>query len=90
VIIQIKKYATAVRKELVEEFYVASWNTSFGLVLPQLWFIAPVLTDGARAFCNENSIIAKERTELVEMLTQALKNGMDADELLTADPTARI
>lgn len=89
IIIQVKKYAAAVRKELVEEFYVASLKTAFGLVPPQLWFIAPQLTDGARAFCREKGIITKERTDLVEMVMQALKNGMKPDELLTADPTAR-
>ncbi len=69
--------------------YAASLKTAFGLVLPQLWFIAPQLTDGARAFCREKGIITKERTDLVEMVMQALKNGMKPDELLTADPTAR-
>jgi Restriction endonuclease len=90
VIIQVKKYATPVRKELVEEFYVASLNTTFGLVLPELWFIAPQLTDGARAFCMEKGIVPKERADLVEMVMHALKNGMKTDDLLAADPIPQI
>ena len=90
VIIQVKKYATPVRKELVEGFYVATLNTTFGLVLPELWFIAPQLTDRARAFCSEKKIVPKERAELVEMVMRALKNGMKIDDLLAADPLAQI
>ena len=90
VIIQVKKYATAVHKALVEEFYVATLNTTFGLILPELWFIAPRLTDGAKAFCNEKQIVPKERAELVEMVMRALKNGMNVDDLLAADPVAQI
>lgn len=90
VIIQVKKYATPVRKELVEEFYVASLKTTLGLVMPELWFIAPQLTDGARAFCEDNGIAPKERADLVEMVMRALKNGMDPDDLLNTDPLAQI
>jgi hypothetical protein len=90
VIIQVKKYAMPVHKALVEEFYVASLNTTFGLILPELWFVAPQLTDGARAFCMEKGIIPKERADLVEMVMHALKNGMKADDLLAADPIAQI
>ena len=90
VIIQVKKYATPVRKELVEDFYIATSRTTFGLVLPELWFIAPQLTDGSRAFCKEKNIVPKEEADLVEMITRALKNGMKADDLLAANPIAQI
>lgn len=85
-LIQVKKYSSPVRKELVEEFYQSSLNTSFGLVLPELWFVAPELTEGARAYCKSVGMIAKERADLREMLAGALKNGLDPDALLRAEP----
>ena len=90
IIIQVKKYGQPVQKPVVQRWHQQMMNTSFGFVLPELWFVAPAVTDGSREYCRDNQTTLVEEEGLRTLLARALRNGMDPDELLTANPMERL
>ena len=90
IIIQVKMYAKPVPKSVVQQWHQQMMNTEFGIVLPELWFVAPAVTDGSREYCRDNQIRLVEEEGIRTLLARALRNGMDPDELLTANPMERL